>query len=355
MSENNLLIQKDLSDFIYNIDLKVILVVEKNGLSFDYGANLFFRLNDVHKIILEALRYIDENTSKEFVNNIEKSIRQFKEYIDQIDKSKDQLWNSFDGIKDNVIRSVNHDIDLIFAGTDNWKLLMTFNFLRNDYFANNSESLVNSMFKKWSNWENDALNTLLGSIEEKVKQATDQAEQASASSEVLQEVKSLEWIKEIQTHQTEMTKLYVDERKSAFIWIISLSILFWTYLLGIKLWWFVDYNNFAKGGYYMYSQIVLGIVLISFLSYILKLYVDQFRLSSNILNNLRHKGTIINSYKLLFRTEGSEAEKIELNKLIIEKTTEHLFRLWDGTSFWKDDHTEVKILEKAIDALPKFR
>jgi hypothetical protein len=105
----------------------------------------------------------------------------------------------------------------------------------------------------------------------------------------------------------------------------------------------------------MYSQVMIWFVILSLLWYLLKLSVDQFKLSSNILNNLKHKWNIINSYKLLFRTDWSEAEKIELNKLIIEKTTDNLFKLWDWTHYWKEEKIDSKILDKLLNIIPKLK
>lgn len=338
------------------IDLKRDLKIEKNNLTYDYSHELWEKINDVYSLINEAINYIIEKTPSEFTRNIENSINNLIDILQQIKKSQDYLWNNFDWSKTNIIYSINTNIDQIFAFQDWAKLLPTLNYLKNDYFAKNAEKISSDMFEKWASWKDKWINSFITMIEEKAKESLEKAkEKAEQSSSVLQEVNSLEWLEEIKNYQIQLSGYYENEKKLSFWFILWISSFFLIYLIWLKFWWFVDYDKFNLWWYYMYSQIIIWFVILSLFWYLLRLSVDQFKLSSNIFNNLKHKWNIINSYKLLFRTDWSETEKIELNKLIIEKTTENLFKLWDWTHYSKDEKIDTKIYDKLIDILPKLK
>lgn len=342
-------------DAFNSIDIKKSLIVEKDNLKYDFNNELWDKITDIYNLIKESISYINEKTPSQFSNNIAASIRILINMLKEIQQTEESLWNNFDRQKNAVIRSVKNTIWEIFSFLDWPKLLITLNFLKNDYFTKNTEKISENIFDKWSSWKNEGMNSLISMIEEKAKKANEEALKAEKSSELLQEVKSWAWLTEIKMYQEKLSKYYSIEKIVSLILLLVIAVFFIAYLIGLKLWWFVDYDKFNLEWYYMYSQIMIWFVILSLFWYLLKLSVDQFRLSSNILNNLKHKWSIINSYKLLFRTEWSEAEKIELNKLIIEKTTENLFSLWNGTHYWKEEKIDIKLYDKILEILPKLK
>lgn len=345
-----------------DIVIKDSLIIEKNSLKYDYSNDLWSKIIDVYNLIKEAIWYVTDKTPSQFIINIEQSIQKLINILAQIKRTENSLWNDFDRQKQSMISSINREIDEIFSFQDQYKLLITLNYLKNDYFAKNTEKISSDMFEKWASWKDEWINNFITMIEEKAKKAWDELLKAEKSTEVIEQVKSWEWFKEFDSNIIVLTNIYEEKVEKSFIFIILISLVLIIFAIWVKCWWFIDFNNFyfvsKKTLYinypYVIYQALFWILIFSLLSYLLKFSVDQYKIYSNLIINLRSKSSIIKSY-LLFLKYWDDKGYAETNKLIIEKTLENLYKDWNWIHFWKDEKIDTKIYDKLLDILPKLK
>lgn len=326
------------------INLENDLKIAKNNLTYDYNSEIWTQIKDLYNLIKEAIWYIKEETPSQFISNIEKSINILFDIINRIKNTQDSLWHDFERQKQWAINSITSQLNEIFTFQDQSKLLITLNYLKNDYFAKNTKDLTSNMFNEWASWKNEWVNKFIELIEEKAKKAWEELQKAEKSTEVIEQVKTWKGFEEFENHVIQLTSIYEKYKKSSFCYILWLSITLLIFVLSLKFWWFVSFDNFYydfnKIKYinfpYVIYQTLFWILVFSLVSYLLKLSVDEYKIYSNLLISLDTKSSIIKSYLLFLKYWDNDNTYIEINKLVIEKTLESLYKDWTWTHFGKE-------------------
>lgn len=348
-----------LQDF-NNIDLEKDLIVHQNNLTYNYSDELWHQINDLYNLIKEAIRYITENTPIQFINNIQNAIHLITTILWEIKNTEQFLWSQFDSAKQNAINFIQRQLDEVFVFQDNAKLLITLNYLKNDFFAKNAKDITSDMFEEWANWKNEWLNKLMNTIEQKAQESVQKAEEIEKSSEVIEQVKTWKWFEEFEKYIEWLLEEYEKKKKDSFKYIWTLSVLLIIFIFWMKCWWFINFDRFYFDYHdvkyinfpYVIYQTLFWILFFSLLSYLLKLSVDEYKIYSNLLIELKNKSSIIKSY-LLFMRYWDDIAYAETNKLIIDKTLEKLYTNWIWTHFWKEEKMDSKITEKILDIASK--
>lgn len=348
------MIQTDILEKLSKVDLPNDLVVQKWSNSYDYNEELFWKLNGVYKMIQTAVDKITDESDPNLVAKVEMAINIFMNKLDRIKQSAEQLWENFNNHRNSIINEIRTYINEIYNAKDESQLLLVSQALKAEHYTQSTDNIVEKTI-------NQLTDDKLGEIIKKFETAGKAVDQWVAEVESkVRKVKDI-GLAEYQAAIGEDIKKYQATYVRSMI--ISVLLAFW-------LLWFLyclkktsiqsEITSFAEVSekiqwilsyYYLFRVIIINLAIVSLISYLLKLTVDTYKISSNMVTSLRNKKNIITGYMLLIPESGWEGQ-IEIAKLLLEKTTTELFAQWSWTIFsWWTDQIP---LEKAIDLTSKL-
>lgn len=348
------MIHESVLEKLAKVDLKNDLIVQKWSNSYDYNEELFEKLNGVYWMIKWAVSYISDKSDPNIVSKIEMAINIFVNKLDKIKATAEKLWENFDNHKNSIIQEIQQYINEVYGIKDDSQLLVMSQKLMAEYSANNTDEMIEKTINKLTDGK---LVDIFEKLDNAQKTATEWAEEVEKSVRKIKDV----WLSEYEA------SINADIKKYKITYVVSIII---SVLLSLWLLWFLyclketsiklEILSFAEVSekiqwvlsyYYLFRVIIINLAIASVISYLLKLSVDTYKVSANMLASLRNKKNIITGHMLLSPKNLWEWQT-EIAKLLLEKTTTELFAQWSWTIFsWWTDQIP---LEKAIDLTSKL-